>query len=61
LIHCEARGKVKIKEGRELPMFLAVGPVEDFAVRYKAEFGEEPRALPAMPAVVAEEAAAVRA
>ncbi len=48
LIHCEARGKVKIKEGRELPMFLAVGPVEDFAVRYKAEFGEEPRALPAM-------------
>jgi class 3 adenylate cyclase len=61
LIDCEARGKVKIKEGRELPMFLAIGPVGDFAARYKAEFGEDPRALPEMPSVVAEEVSAVRA
>jgi class 3 adenylate cyclase len=60
LIDCEARGKVKIKEGRELPMFLAVGPIDEFAVRYKAEFGEDPRALPEMPLVV-EAASAVRA
>ena len=59
LIVCEARGKVKIKEGRELPMFLAGGPVVDFAARYRAEFGEEPRTVPELP--VTEEASAVRA
>jgi hypothetical protein len=37
---------VKIKEGRELPMFLAEGISHDFAARYRAEFGEEPRAIP---------------
>jgi class 3 adenylate cyclase len=46
LIDCESRGKVKIKEGRELPMYLAYGIQEDFISRYKAEFGEEPRSVP---------------
>lgn len=45
LIACEERGQVRIKEGRELPMFLAAGiegdPAE-FAVRYTARFGEQP-------------------
>jgi class 3 adenylate cyclase len=46
LIRCESRGMVRIKEGREMPMFLAEGPAlppEAFAVRYREEFGEEPR------------------
>ncbi len=49
LIECQSRGMVRIKEGRELPMFLAEGlamPPEAFAARYRAEFGEEPRAIP---------------
>lgn len=46
LIECEARGNVKIKEGRELPMFLAGAPVGDIAERYRAEFGEEMRGVP---------------
>lgn len=58
LIDCESRGNVKIKEGRELPMFLADGPArelvygeivdgipEAFADRYRGEFGEEPRSF----------------
>jgi hypothetical protein len=47
LIVCESRGNVKIKEGRELPMFLAAGPAEDFASRYEREFGSSPAYLPA--------------
>ncbi len=59
LIDCEARGHIKIKEGREMPMYLAEGParqllggeVKDgiparFAARYREEFGEEPRGFP---------------
>jgi hypothetical protein len=46
LIDCEFRGQVKIKEGRELPMFLARGPAENFQARYREEFGEAPRAVP---------------
>ena len=46
LIDCEARGHIRIKEGRELPMFLAHGPAPDFAARYRAEFGEELRTAP---------------
>jgi class 3 adenylate cyclase len=46
LIDCEARGHVKIKEGRELPMYLARGTVGDFTRRYKIEFDEEPKAMP---------------
>jgi class 3 adenylate cyclase len=42
LIDCEARGQVKIKEGRELPMYLAKGTVQDFTARYQTEFGQEP-------------------
>jgi class 3 adenylate cyclase len=58
LIECESRGNVKIKEGRELPMFLAEGPMRElvygevvngvpaaFALRYRQEFGEEPRSF----------------
>jgi len=44
LIDCEARGQVKIKEGRELPMYLARGMAADFTARYRTEFGEDPRA-----------------
>ncbi len=47
LIDCEARGQIRIKEGRELAMFLARGPGQDFAARYRAAFGAEPRNLPA--------------
>ncbi|MEP6717280.1 MAG: adenylate/guanylate cyclase domain-containing protein, partial [Terriglobia bacterium] len=50
LIDCDARGQIKIKEGRELPMFLARQPVADFAARYKTEFGVDPAALPAIAA-----------
>jgi class 3 adenylate cyclase len=58
LIDCEARGKVKIKEGRELPMFLAAGPARElggrlkdgipvaFSARYAEEFSESPRSFP---------------
>ena len=48
LIRCEYRGEVKIKEGRHLPMYLAEGPAPDFAAQYRREFGEAPRALPAI-------------
>lgn len=48
LIDCEERGQIKIKEGRELPMFLAIGPVPDFADRYRREFAEESRSLTAL-------------
>jgi class 3 adenylate cyclase/streptogramin lyase len=47
LIDCEFRGQVRIKEGRELPMFLARQPVDDFAARYAAEFGHAPDSMPA--------------
>ncbi len=56
LIDCESRGMVRIKEGRELPMFLAEGlamPPDAFAARYREEFGEEPRAIPPMKIVLA--------
>ena len=59
LIDGEARGNIRIKEGREMPMFLAEGPVRElldggldggipvrFAARYREEFGEEPRGFP---------------
>ena len=46
LIDCEFRGEVKIKEGRELPMFLAGGPTHNFEARYREEFGEAPRSVP---------------
>jgi hypothetical protein len=59
LIDCEARGHIKIKEGREMPMYLANGPArefldgevkdaipERFAARYREAFGEEPRGFP---------------
>jgi class 3 adenylate cyclase len=61
LIDCEFRGQVRIKEGRELPMYLArevTGEFPDkdleegipvtFAARYKQEFGETPRSFPAV-------------
>jgi class 3 adenylate cyclase len=47
LIQCEERGNVRIKEGRELPMFLVCGPVKEFEKRYREEFGENPRSIPA--------------
>lgn len=56
LIDCESRGMVKIKEGRELPMFLAEGlavPPDTFAARYREEFGEAPRAIPQMKTALA--------
>jgi class 3 adenylate cyclase len=49
LIECESRGHVKIKEGRELPMFLAHGPAGDareFGEKYREEFGVELRGFP---------------
>ena len=59
LIDGEARGNIRIKEGRELPMFLAEGPAREllggelengipvrFSERYREEFGEEPRGVP---------------
>jgi class 3 adenylate cyclase/streptogramin lyase len=50
LVECEFRGNVKIKEGRELPMFLARRPaVADkgsFAQRYEQEFGETLKSFP---------------
>jgi len=62
LIECKSRGHVKIKEGRELPMFLALGPASElisknssdgipaaFVARYHQEFGETPRSFPPSP------------
>ena len=46
LIDSEERGLVKVKEGREVPMFLAKGPSADFAESYKATFGAEPHTAP---------------
>ena len=60
LIDCEARGHIRTKEGREVPMFLAEGPARElltgelnnngipvpFAARYREVFGEEPRSFP---------------
>jgi class 3 adenylate cyclase len=59
LIDCEARGHIRTKEGREVPMFLAEGPAREllsgdvdngipirFAARYREVFGEEPRGFP---------------
>lgn len=46
LIECEFRGQIRIKEGRELPMFLARGPIPEFEARYTEEFGAPPAAMP---------------
>ncbi len=59
LIDGVARGNVRTKEGREVPMFLAESPARGlvegelengipvrFAARYREEFGEEPRGFP---------------
>jgi class 3 adenylate cyclase len=59
LIDGEARGDIRTKEGREVPMFLAVGPARElveselengipvrFRARYREAFGEEPRGFP---------------
>jgi len=59
LIECEARGHIRTKEGREVPMFLADGPARElltgevnngipvrFAARYREVFGEDPRGFP---------------
>ena len=67
LIHCEPRGAIRIKEGRELPMFLAAGPAPDllagpsidgipaaFAARYEAQFGEKPASFPPQPVISAD-------
>jgi len=61
LIDCEPRGQIKIKEGRELTMFLARGPAQEllegelisgipaaFVERYRAEFSESPTSFPQM-------------
>ncbi len=42
LIECEDRGNIRIKEGRELPMYLAKAPSVDLTERYRREFGEDP-------------------
>lgn len=60
-IDCEARGPVKIKEGRFMEMYFALGPHSDllhgevvdgvpeaFRQRYHAEFGVAPRSFPSM-------------
>jgi class 3 adenylate cyclase len=62
LLDCEARGAVRTKEGREVPMFLAAGPARGlmegewtdgipaaFAARYETEFGEKPPSFYAPP------------
>jgi len=46
LIDCEARGRIRIKEGREMEMFLADAPARDLGTRYHGVFAEEPRSLP---------------
>ncbi len=43
LIDCEERGRIKIKEGRELPMFLANAPGAGFTNCYKSIFGHPPQ------------------
>jgi class 3 adenylate cyclase len=61
LIDCTARGPVKIKEGRFMEMYFALGPLPDllhgdvvdgipdaFRRRYSAEFGIAPRSFPSM-------------
>jgi class 3 adenylate cyclase len=66
LIDCEARGHIRTKEGREVPMFLAEGPAREllagavnngipvrFAARYREAFGEDPRAFPEVKATPA--------
>ncbi len=65
-IECESRGPVRIKEGREMEMYFAVGPKLDllqgaivngvpaaFRAAYEKAFGESPRSFPA-PAVLDE-------
>ncbi|HEX4811030.1 MAG TPA: adenylate/guanylate cyclase domain-containing protein [Bryobacteraceae bacterium] len=60
-IECEARGLVKIKEGREMEMYFALGPSEDllqgdvvdgmpekFRQRYEEKFGVSPRSFPSL-------------
>jgi len=60
LIECEPRGPVKIKEGREMEMYFAVGPKAGllqgalvdgvpsaFSMAYEKAFGEPPRSFPA--------------
>ena len=60
LIECEPRGPVKIKEGREMEMYFAVGPKAEllqgalvdgvpsaFSMAYEKAFGEPPRSFPA--------------
>jgi class 3 adenylate cyclase len=60
-IDCTARGPVKIKEGRFMEMYFALGPLPDllqgdvtdgipdgFRRRYQAEFGIPPRSFPSM-------------
>jgi class 3 adenylate cyclase len=59
-IECEPRGAVRIKEGREMAMYFAVGPKvelrqgpivngvpEAFRTAYEKAFGEPPRSFPA--------------
>jgi class 3 adenylate cyclase/ligand-binding sensor domain-containing protein len=46
LIDCEDRGQIRIKEGREVPMFLAIGPAANFTANYQDAFGTEPRTAP---------------
>ncbi|MGC2662214.1 MAG: adenylate/guanylate cyclase domain-containing protein [Bryobacteraceae bacterium] len=59
LIDCEERGPVKIKEGRVMEMYFAVGPRPElmtgeiidgipaaFRERYESEFGVAPRSFP---------------
>jgi class 3 adenylate cyclase len=60
LIECEPRGPVKIKEGRAMEMYFAVGPKAEllqgalvggvpsaFRIAYEKAFGEPPRSFPA--------------
>jgi len=60
-IECEPRGAVRIKEGREMPMYFALklkpelltGPVVDgipeaFRIRYEQAFSKPPKAFPGM-------------
>jgi class 3 adenylate cyclase len=50
LVETKARGNVKIKEGRELPMFLALRPAAmsqaAFANTYEQEFGLKLKSFP---------------
>jgi len=49
MIETQFRGNIKIKEGRELPMYLAVAPTldrEEFAREYVQKFGVELRSFP---------------